>query len=110
MVTITEKAAGEISRSMTDNKVDQSSTFLRIGISAGGCSGFQYKLVFDNQKDDEMDTEYEVHGVKFVVDKRSALYLDGATLDYHESIDKRGFVFDNPNVVKSCGCGSSFQA
>jgi iron-sulfur cluster assembly protein len=57
-----------------------------------------------------VDAKYDFHGVPVVVDKKSALYLDGTTVDFYEGIDRRGFTFDNPNAVKTCGCGSSFQA
>ena len=69
-----------------------------------------YKLAFDKDFDEAKDTRYDQHGVPLVVDKKSALYLDGTTVDFYEGLDKRGFTFDNPNAVKSCGCGSSFQA
>jgi len=76
----------------------------------GGCSGFQYGLTIDSDYDEEKDTLCEQHEVQIVVDKKSSLYLDGTTLDYHSDISQGGFTFDNPNAVKSCGCGSSFQA
>ena len=60
--------------------------------------------------DEKVDAKYEYHGVPVVVDKKSALYLDGTTIDFYEGLEARGFKFDNPNAVKSCGCGSSFQA
>ena len=64
----------------------------------------------DTQFDDKADSRYNFHGVDVVVDKKSALYLDGTTLDWYDGLERRGFTFDNPNVVKTCGCGSSFQA
>ena len=85
-------------------------TVLRVGVAGGGCSGFQYSLGFDTQFDPKADTKTDQHGVSVVVDKKSDLFLDGTTLDFHEGIDKRGFTFNNPNASKSCGCGSSFQA
>ena len=85
-------------------------TFLRVGIAAGGCSGFSYVLKPDTKFDDKADSRYNFHGVDVVVDKKSALYLDGTTLDWYDGLERRGFTFDNPNVVKTCGCGSSFQA
>ena len=108
-ITVTEKAADEVRRVWQDQKFDES-MFLRIGIAAGGCSGFSYSLKPDNQFDDTSDSKIDCHGVSVVVDKKSALYLEGTTLDWHDGLDRRGFTFDNPNVVKSCGCGSSFQA
>ena len=108
-VVLTEKAAGEVKRIMDDQKLE-GEMVLRVAVVGGGCSGFSYSLGFDKNFDEKIDTRYEHHGVPVVVDKKSALYLDGTTVDFYEGIDRRGFTFDNPNAVKSCGCGSSFQA
>jgi iron-sulfur cluster assembly accessory protein len=108
-ITVTEKAANEVRRVLSEQQFEEE-VFLRVGISAGGCSGFSYVLQFDKNFDESNDSSYEQHGVKVVVDKKSDLYLDGTTLDWHESLERRGFTFNNPNAVKSCGCGSSFQA
>ncbi len=108
-VTLTERAALEIKRTVEEQKIP-GEMFIRIGVAGGGCSGFQYSLGFDSQFDSKADSKYECHGVTVVVDKKSSLYLDGTTLEYLDGLDKRGFHFENPNAVKSCGCGSSFQA
>jgi iron-sulfur cluster assembly protein len=108
-VMLSEKAANEIKRVMQEQKVP-SGTVLRVGVAGGGCSGFQYSLGFDANYDAKVDSKYEYHGVELVVDKKSALYLDGTTVDFYDGLEKRGFMFDNPNAVKTCGCGSSFQA
>lgn len=108
-VTITEKAALEIKRVITDKKMADE-TVLRIGVAGGGCSGFQYSLGFDTAVDSVKDDLSEQHGVTVAVDKKSDLFLDGTTIDFYDGIEKRGFTFDNPNAVKSCGCGSSFSA
>ncbi len=108
-VIVTEKAANEVKRVLSDQE-NASEKVLRIGVKAGGCSGFQYNLVLDDHADAEKDDISEQHGVRVAVDKKSMLYLDGTTIDYYDGLDKRGFSFENPNVVKSCGCGSSFQA
>ncbi|MFM7041590.1 MAG: HesB/IscA family protein [Planctomycetaceae bacterium] len=108
-VMITEKAASEVKKIIADQRLDPA-TLLRVGVAGGGCSGFSYSLGFDTQFDPKSDTKSDQHGVAVVVDKKSDLFLDGTTLDFHEGIDKRGFTFDNPNAKKSCGCGSSFQA
>lgn len=108
-ITLTEKAASEIKRVISEQKMPET-TILRIGVAGGGCSGFQYSLGFDSSSDPSKDHCAEQHGVKVAVDKKSDLYLDGTTIDFHEAIDRRGFTFNNPNAVKSCGCGSSFQA
>lgn len=108
-IVLTEKAAQEVRRAMEEQKPGEE-VMLRIGVKGGGCSGFQYALDFDEKADEQADLKIEQHGVTVVVDKKCLLYLEGTTLDYYESIEQRGFTFDNPNVVKSCGCGSSFQA
>ncbi|NBV46590.1 MAG: iron-sulfur cluster assembly accessory protein [Planctomycetia bacterium] len=108
-VMLTEKAASEVKKIMLDQKLEPG-TVLRVGVAGGGCSGFQYSLGFDKQWDPKADTLKQQHGVDVVVDKKSDLFLDGTTLDFHDGIDKRGFTFNNPNAKKSCGCGSSFQA
>ena len=108
-ILLTEKAAGEIKRVMTEQKLPEASV-LRIGVAAGGCSGFQYSLGFDTSTDAAKDQVSEQHGIKVAVDKKSSLYLDGTTLDFMDELNQRGFKFNNPNVVKSCGCGSSFSA
>lgn len=107
-VMLTEKAAGAFRRYLDDMKAEEG-TMLRVGVAGGGCSGFQYQLVPETQMDEKSDSAFEYHGVKVVVDKKSALYLDGTTIDFHDGLDRQGFTFNNPNVTKSCGCGSSFQ-
>lgn len=108
-IKLSETAAGEIQRILTDKNMPEG-TVLRVGVAGGGCSGFQYSLGFDDHVDEAQDHVSEQHGVKIAVNKKSMLYLDGTTVDFYEGIDKRGFTFDNPNAVKSCGCGSSFSA
>lgn len=108
-VTLTEKAASEVKRIIEDQKLGPE-TLLRVGVAGGGCSGFQYSLGFDTNYDEKADSKFDYHGVSVVVDKKSALYLDGTTVDFFDGLEKRGFTFDNPNAVKSCGCGSSFSA
>ena len=108
-ITLTEKAAKEVKKIMEEQKLSPE-TVLRVGVAGGGCSGFSYSLGFDQATDEKVDSKYEHHGVTVVVDKKSALYLDGTTVDFYDGLEKRGFTFDNPNAVKSCGCGSSFQA
>jgi iron-sulfur cluster assembly protein len=108
-VTLTEKAAQEIQRVMSEQKLPEA-TILRVGVVGGGCSGFQYSLGFDNKVDAVKDEVSEQHGVKLAVDKKSELFLDGTVLDFYDGLEKRGFTFNNPNAVKSCGCGSSFSA
>jgi iron-sulfur cluster assembly protein len=108
-IILSERAASEVKKVLQEQK-QTDGTLLRVRVVGGGCSGFSYDLRFDSQFDEKADSKYEYHGVTVVVDKKSALYLDGTTVDYYEGLEKRGFTFDNPNAVKSCGCGSSFQA
>ena len=108
-IAITEKAAEEVRRVQVEQKFEDD-MFLRIGVAGGGCSGFNYTLSFDNAFDEKADSKFDLHGVAVVVDKKSALYLDGTTVDWYDGLEKRGFTFENPNAVKTCGCGSSFQA
>jgi iron-sulfur cluster assembly protein len=108
-VTLSEKAAKEVKKIIEEQKLDEA-TVLRVGVAGGGCSGFSYALGFDKTYDEKADSKYDCHGVTLVVDKKSALYLDGTTVDFYEGLDKRGFTFTNPNATKTCGCGSSFQA
>ena len=107
-ITLTERAATEVIRTQ-EEQVEDTPSYLRIGVAAGGCSGFSYELFFDKEFSKEKDQKSEQHGVTVIVDKKSALYLEGTTLDYIHDLNQRGFVFQNPNAVKSCGCGSSFQ-
>jgi iron-sulfur cluster assembly protein len=107
-ITLTERAAQEVQKAKTNNQIDDT-MFLRIGVRGGGCSGYDYSMHFDNRFDLEADAKYDCHGVQVVVDKKSALFLEGMTVDWYESLEKRGFKFDNPNAVKTCGCGNSFS-
>ena len=110
-IILSERAASEVKKVLQDqSQTEGAGTLLRVRVVGGGCSGFSYDLRFDNAFDEKLDSKYEYHGVTVVVDKKSALYLDGTTVDYYDGLEKRGFTFDNPNAVKTCGCGSSFQA
>ena len=106
-VTLSEKAAAEVKKIITEQNLP-AETVLRVGVQGGGCSGFSYSLNFDTSTS-EKDRVVDVHGVKLAVDKKFDPYLEGTVVDFYDGLEKRGFVFNNPNVVKSCGCGSSFQ-
>ncbi len=108
-IILTENAAKQVQKFREENQLSEDQ-FLRIGVAGGGCSGFNYTLNFDDKFDEAADSKYDYHGVTVVVDKKSALYLDGTTVDWYHSIEKQGFTFDNPNAQKTCGCGSSFSA
>ena len=107
-VTLTDRAATEV-RKIVANKQIPEALGLRVGVKGGGCSGMSYVLGFDKKR--EHDLEFEVaDGVMAFMDKRHGLYLLGTTVDYHDGLDARGFVFENPNATDTCGCGSSFTA
>jgi iron-sulfur cluster assembly protein len=106
---LTKRAVLEVKKVKQEQELAEGS-YLRVAIEGGGCSGFSYKLTFEEDSIDKLnDKIYEFDGVKAVVDNKSALYLDGTTIDFHEGLDKRGFKFENPNAQKGCGCGSSFS-
>jgi iron-sulfur cluster assembly protein len=106
-VSMTPVAVTRVKELMTTQKVDQA--FLRMGVRGGGCSGMTYDLQFDNELR-KHDKQFEVEGVKVVVDVKSYLYLNGTTLDYVTQGLTGGFTFVNPNAKSSCGCGTSFTA
>jgi len=111
VIKVTEKAVKEMKRVMEEEEMSEDEYSLKVGITGGGCSGFQYSLGFEKNEDiDEKDNSItEQHGIKVVVDKKSALFLDGTTLDFYSDLDKRGFVFENPNATRTCGCNKSFS-
>jgi iron-sulfur cluster assembly accessory protein len=81
---------------------------LRVAVVGGGCSGFSYRMAFENQVSEGTDNVYEFDGLKVLVDQMSEMYLDGVSIDYIETLEGAGFKFNNPNVKSTCGCGSSF--
>lgn len=107
MIQVTPKAVSRIRQVFAKQGVEGGG--LRLGVQGGGCSGLSYLIRFEPQAR-PTDQVFEFDGVKIFVDPKSLLYLDGVTLDYKESLMQSGFVFDNPNAKKSCGCGTSFTA
>jgi iron-sulfur cluster assembly accessory protein len=107
MVQLTEKAIGKVKEIMSSQQPAPAG--LRIAVVGGGCSGFSYSMAFENQPG-MLDKTYDYGGLKVYVDQASMLYLDGAEVDYIDSLEGSGFKFNNPNVKSTCGCGSSFQA
>lgn len=108
-LVLTEKAAKEIQRVKDEQKYDDS-MFLRVGVRAAGCSGLEYSIAFDKEFDVQADEQLDCHGVKVIVNKGELQnYLTGTTVDWFDGFDRKGFVFDNPNAKRSCGCGNSFQ-
>ena len=106
MITVTDTAKKQALRLMEDEGKD--GYFIRVGVEGGGCSGLMYQLTFDNQLN-ENDKSFENNGVQVVVDKKSFLYLVGTTLDFSGGLNGKGFVFNNPNAGRTCGCGESFS-
>lgn len=105
-IILTEKAAAEITKIKGANNIPDTHA-LRLGVKGGGCSGLTYVLAFDD-KQTEKDIVLQKHGVTIFVDQKSMFYLSGTTLDFSDGLNGRGFVFNNPQAVKSCGCGNSF--
>lgn len=93
---------------MQEEGFDPSAAFVRVGVKSGGCSGLSYDLSFDAKQQDS-DQLFEDNEVKIVVDKKSLLYLVGTTLEYSGGLNGKGFVFNNPNANRTCGCGESFS-
>ena len=93
---------------MQEDGFDASTDYIRVGVKSGGCSGLSYDLKFDKSQD-ESDKVFEDNGVKIIVDKKSFLYLIGTTLEYSGGLNGTGFVFNNPNANRTCGCGESFS-
>jgi iron-sulfur cluster assembly protein len=107
MITISDKGAEKVHEFLASQEADVSMAGLRVGVRGGGCSGFQYQLAFDEQR--EQDAVFESHGLKLLVDRESLPYVSGSTIEYEESLQGAGFKVNNPNVVAACGCGSSFR-
>ena len=108
-IELTERAAQEIKTIFQQQKLSVETTYLRLGVKGGGCSGFGYSLDLTETKG-EHDEEIEQHGIKCICDPKSYLYLNGVTLDFKDQVMDRGFVFNNPNASNTCGCGGSFTA
>jgi iron-sulfur cluster assembly protein len=107
MIEITDKGAEKVHEFLSAQQADVGLAGLRVGVRGGGCSGFQYQLAFDEQRDG--DVVFESHGLKLLVDGESLQFVRGSTIDYEESLQGAGFKVNNPNVVAACGCGSSFR-
>jgi iron-sulfur cluster assembly protein len=106
MVTLTDIAAQKVQEFLATQE-GAGSAGLRVGVRGGGCSGFQYALALDEQRDG--DQVFEDHGIRLIVDAQSLQYVSGSVVDYKESLMGAGFEVNNPNVVAACGCGSSFR-
>jgi iron-sulfur cluster assembly protein len=108
MIKVSESAKIKVSVLMQEEGFDPANDFVRVGVKSGGCSGLSYDLNFDKKQLDE-DRLFEDNNVRIVVDKKSLLYLVGTTLEYSGGLNGKGFIFNNPNANRTCGCGESFS-
>lgn len=108
MIKVSDIAKKKVITLMEEDNFDPQNDFVRVGVKSGGCSGLSYELKFDkeNQQDDKV---FEDNGIKIIIDKKSFLYLVGTTLEYSGGLNGSGFVFNNPNATRTCGCGESFS-
>jgi iron-sulfur cluster assembly protein len=107
MIKVSEIAKKKVVELMTDDGFNATTDFVRVGVKSGGCSGLSYDLTFDKIQQ-ENDKLFEENNIKIIVDKKSFLYLVGTTLEYSGGLNGKGFVFNNPNANRTCGCGESF--
>lgn len=108
MIKVSPSAQEKVSQLMREEGFNPIQDFVRVGVKSGGCSGLSYDLSFDNSKSDQ-DRLFEDNQVKILVDKKSLLYLLGTTLEYSGGLNGKGFIFNNPNAERTCGCGESFS-
>jgi iron-sulfur cluster assembly protein len=107
MITLTDKGAEKVREFLAAQNAVAETAGLRVGVRGGGCSGFQYALAFDEQRDN--DEVFEDKGIRLLVDQPSLPYVKGSVVDFVEGLQGAGFKVDNPNVIAACGCGSSFR-
>src|ERR1700728_4421386 len=107
MITISDKGAEKVQEFLAAQEGDVVMAGLRVGVRGGGCSGFQYRLAFDEQRDG--DVVFESHGMRLLVESEAFEYVNGSQIDYIDALTGAGFKVENPNVVAACGCGSSFR-
>jgi iron-sulfur cluster assembly protein len=105
-ITLTEKAARQVQRVKQENSIPEAHG-LRLSVRGGGCSGLSYVLGFD-ESPTEKDSVLESNGIRIFVDPKSLFYLSGTVLDFSDGLNGKGFVFNNPQATKTCGCGNSF--
>ena len=107
MITLTDKGAEKVREFLSSQAAVNETAGLRVGVRGGGCSGFQYALAFDEQRDD--DSVFEDKGIRLLVDRPSLPYVKGSIIDFVDGLQGAGFKVENPNVIAACGCGSSFR-
>lgn len=108
MINISTKAAQKVSSLMQEDGKSVDSSYVRVGVKSGGCSGLSYDMDFVEKAEDG-DKLFQENGIKILVEKKSLLYLIGTTLEYSGGLNGKGFSFNNPNASKTCGCGESFS-
>ncbi|MGB3591169.1 MAG: iron-sulfur cluster assembly accessory protein [Nonlabens sp.] len=108
MINVSETAKSKLAQLMSEDGYSINEDFVRVGVKSGGCSGLSYDLKFDKESV-ETDKVFETNEVKIAVDKKSFLYLVGTTLEFSGGLNGKGFVFNNPNAQRTCGCGESFS-
>lgn len=108
MINISSKAAQKVSSLMQEDGKSVDSSYVRVGVKSGGCSGLSYDMDFVEKAEDG-DKLFQENGIKILVEKKSLLYLIGTTLEYSGGLNGKGFSFNNPNASKTCGCGESFS-
>lgn len=108
MITVSSEAKIKVAALMQEDGYDIATDYVRVGVTSGGCSGLSYELKFDKTHADD-DKVFEDNDVKLIVDKKSFLYLIGTVLEYSGGLNGKGFVFNNPNAQRTCGCGESFS-
>lgn len=108
MIKVSDHAKEKAIQLMTEDGFKPFEDYIRVGVKSGGCSGLEYVLKFDNEKADA-DQVFEDNGIKIIIDKKSILYLAGTTLEYSGGLNGKGFIFNNPNANRTCGCGESFS-
>ena len=108
MIQVSDTASKKIVEMMQDDGFDASKDYVRVGVKSGGCSGLSYELKFDKEIR-ETDKVFEVNQVRIAVEKKSFLYLAGTILEFSGGLNGKGFVFNNPNASRTCGCGESFS-
>ena len=108
MIQVSETAKKRVVNLMAEEGFDAQKDYVRVGVKSGGCSGLSYELKFDDTMADS-DKVFEDNDVRILVDKKSFLYLVGTTLEYSGGLNGKGFVFNNPNAQRTCGCGESFS-
>lgn len=108
MIKVSDSARQKVVTLMQEEGFDAVNDYVRVGVKSGGCSGLSYELRFDREVG-ETDKLFEDNTVRIIVDKKSFLYLVGTTLEYSGGLNGKGFVFNNPNAQRTCGCGESFS-